>query len=76
MLKMLEKIGNKRPVHIITRSLNQYSNYKPSNEIKSLIKYKRSVVVFDDKLGARNNSQIDKFFTRGKHEDLDVYYIS
>ena len=27
-------------------------------------------------LGARNSSQIDEFFTRGKDEDLDVYYIS
>ena len=34
------------------------------------------VVIFDDMLGARNSSQIDEFFTRGRHEDLDVYYIS
>ena len=34
------------------------------------------VVVFDDKLGARNSSQIDEFFTRKRHEDLDVDYIS
>ena len=27
-------------------------------------------------LGARNSSQIDEFFTRGGHENLDVYYIS
>ena len=27
-------------------------------------------------LGAKNSSQIDKFFTRGRHEDLDVYYLS
>ena len=27
-------------------------------------------------LGARNSSQIDEFLTRGRHEDLDVYYIS
>ena len=26
MLKVLEKIGNKRPIHIITRSLNQNAN--------------------------------------------------
>ena len=39
-------------------------------------KYKGSVVVFDDMLGARNSSQINEFSTRGGHEDLDVYYIS
>ena len=76
MLKVLEKIDNKRPIHIITRSPNQYPNYKTSNEIKPINKYKGSVVIFDDMLGARNSSQIDEFFTRGRHEDLDVYYIS
>ena len=76
MLKILEKIGNKRPIHIITRSPNQYPNYKTSTEIKPINKYKGSVVIFDDMLGAKNSSQIDEFFTRGRHEDLDVYYIS
>ena len=76
MLKVLEKIGNKRRIHIITRSPNQYPNYKTSNEIKPINRYKGSVVIFDDMLGAKNSSQIDEFFTRGRHEDLDVYYIS
>ena len=76
MLKILEKIDNKRPIHIITRSPNQYTNYKTKNEIKPVDKYKGSVVIFDDMLGARNSSQIDEIFTRGRHEDLDVYYIS
>ena len=76
MLKVLEKIGNKRPIHIITRSPNQYPNYKTTTEIKPINKYKGSVVIFDDMLRAKNSSQIDEFFTRGRHEDLDVYYIS
>ena len=76
MLKMLEKRGNKRSIHIITRSPNQYANYKTSNEIKPINRYKGSIVIFDDMLGAKKSSQIDEFFTRGRHEDLDVYYIS
>ena len=76
MLKAIEKKGNKRPIHIITRSPNQYPNYKTKNEIKTKNKYKGSVVVFDDMLGAKNSSQLDDIFTRGRHEDLDVYYIS
>ena len=76
MLKILEKLGNKRPIHIITRSPNQYPNYKTSTDIKPINKYKGSIVIFDDMLGARNSSQIDEFFTRGRHEILDVYYIS
>ena len=75
MLKILEKIGDKRSIIIITRSPNQYPNNKTSNEIKPTNKYKGSVVIFDDILGARNSSQLDEFFTRGRHEDLHVHYI-
>ena len=73
---MLEKIGSKRPIQIITRSPNQYPNYKTSNEIKPINKYKGSVVISDDMLGAKNSSQRDEFFTRGRHEGSDIYYIS
>ena len=76
LLKVPEKIGDKRPIHIITRSPNQYPNYKTSIQIKSIKKYKRSVVIFDNMLGARNCSQIDEFFTQGRHRDLDVKNIS
>ena len=76
LLKILENLDNKRPIHIITRSANQYPTYKTSTEIKKINKYKGSIVIFDDMLGARNSSQIDEFLTRGRHENLDVYYIS
>ena len=64
ILKILEKIGNKRPIEIITRSPNQYPNYKTSNEIKPINKHKGSIVFFDDMLGARNCCQIDEVFRR------------
>ena len=76
MLKILEKIDSKRPIHVITRSPNQYPNYKTIKEYKPINKYKDSVVIFDDMLGARHCSQLGEFFTRGRHEDLDVFYIS
>ena len=53
MLKVLEKIDNQRSIHIITRSPNKYPNYKTSNEIKPINKYKGSVIIFDDMLGAK-----------------------
>ena len=73
---MLEKIGNKRPIHIITRSPNRYPNYKTTTDNKPIDKYKGSFVIFDDMLGARNSSRIDEFYTRGRHEDLSVFYVS
>ena len=69
MLKVLETIGNKKPIHIITRSPNRYPSYKTSNEIKPIDKDKRSVVIFDDMLGAQNISQIDEIFTK---ENLEI----
>ena len=62
MFKILQKIDNQRPIHILTRSSNQYPIYKTSNEIKPINKNKGSVVISDDMLGARNCSQIDEFF--------------
>ena len=44
--------------------------------MKPIDKFKGSNIIFDDMLGARNSSQIDDFFTRGRHENLDVFYIS
>ena len=65
MLKMMEKLGNKRPIHIITRSPIQYPNYKTSTEIKPIDKYKGAVVIFHVMLGARNSSQIAEFLYKG-----------
>ena len=65
--KTFRKIGKKRPIHIITRSPNQNPDYKTSTEIKPINKFKTSVVIFDDMLGAQNSSQISDFYTRGRH---------
>ena len=40
--------------------------------MKPIDKYRRSVAIFDDMLGARNTSQIVDFFARGRQENLDV----
>ena len=76
VLKMLEKRGNKKLIYIITRTPIQYPNYKTKNENKPINKYKSSVVLFDDMLGARNSSQIDEFYRRGRDENLNVFYVS
>ena len=65
MLKILEKISNKRPIPIITRSPNQYPNYKTSADKKPKDQYKGYLVMFDDMLGARKSSQIDQILHQG-----------
>ena len=75
MLKILQRTNNKWHIHITTPSPNHYPNFKTITEIKPKDKYKGSAVFFDDILGTRNSSQKDELFSRGRHEDLDVYYI-
>ena len=66
------------PILIITKSLNQYPNIKAqtSDEIQALNKYQNSIVVFDDLLLSKQESNIDLFFTRGRHNNIDTYHIS
>ena len=65
-------------IFIITKSLNQYSNIKAqtSGEIQPLEQYDISTVVFDDMFLSKQGSNIDLFFTRGRHSDIGIYYIS
>ena len=42
---------------------------------KSFQDFQNCCVVFDDMLDS-NQKLIDPFFTRGRHNDLDVYYLS
>ena len=67
------------PIHIITKSQNEYLNIKAqtSDEIQPLENYENSsIVVFDDMLLSKQESNIDLFSTRGPHKNIDIYYIS
>ena len=44
-------------------------------EDRTLQDFQNCCVVFDDMLDS-NQKRIDPFFTRGRHNDLDVYYLS
>ena len=81
MLKILSRILN-RDIYIITKSPpEQYTNSKIkikeiSDEIKPLNEYENGIIVFDDVLGSSNSRFIDQFFIRGRHNNLDIYYLS
>ena len=81
MLKILSRIPN-RDIYIISKSPpEQYSNTKIKikeicDEIKPLSEYENGIIVFDDILGSSNSKFIDQFFIRGRHNDLDIYYLS
>ena len=66
------------PFFIITKSLNQYPNIKAqtSDEIQPSTEHENSTVVFDDKLLSKQESNIDLFFTRGRHNKTDIYCTS
>ena len=81
MLKILSRISD-RDIYIITKSPpDQYTNSKIkikeiSDEIKPLNEYENGIIVFDDVLGSSNSRFIDQFFIRGRHNNLDIYYLS
>ena len=81
MLKILSRMPD-RDTYIITKSPpEQYTNSKIkikeiSDEIKPLNEYENGIIVFDDILGSSNSRFIDQFFIRGRHNNLDIYYLS
>ena len=81
MLKILSRISD-RDIYIITKSSpEQYSNSKIkikeiNDEIKPLNEYENGIIVFDDILGSSSSRFIDQFFIRGRHNNLDIYYLS
>ena len=88
-LQLIRLDDNTRKIHIITRSPEQYSNtallasdikieqvkVEEDLEDKSIQDFQSCCVVFDDFLDT-SQKLIDPFFTRGRHNDLDVYYLS
>ena len=62
------------PSYIITKSLNQYPNIKAQtlDEIQPLDVYENNSAVFDDMLLSKQESIIDLFFTRGRHDTNDI----
>ena len=66
------------PNFIITNSLNQNPKIKArtSDEFQPLEIYENSIVVFDDMLLSKQEKIIDLFFTRGRQNNIDIYYIS
>ena len=65
-------------IFIIRNSPNHYANIKAqtSDELQPLEKFENSTVVFDDKLLSKKEGNINLFFTRGHHNNIDIYYIS
>ena len=81
MLKIFSRIPD-RDSYIITKSPpEQYLKSKTkikeiTEETKHLSEYENAIIVFDDILGSSNSRHIDQFFIRGRHNDLDIYFLS
>ena len=81
MLKIFSRISD-RDIYIITKSPpEQYTNSKIKikeirDDIKPLNEYENGIIVFDGILGSSNSRFIDQFFIRGRHNNLDIYYLS
>ena len=78
LMLMLLKEKNPNEVYIFCKTDNQYpSKYcNQSDEILPLKDYGHKTIVFDDILGSKEVKDIDAFFTRGRHQNVDIVYIS
>ena len=81
-LQLIRLYDKEKEIHIITRSPNQYEDFELEDivieehlEDKSIQDFQNCCVVFDDMLDS-NQKLIEPCFTRGRHNDLDVYYLS
>ena len=76
---MLSLLKDKHPddVYIICEIDNQYPSkyHNQSSETLPLADYRNETNVIDDMLGSKEVKDID-FFSRGRHQNLDIYYIS
>ena len=80
-LQLIRLDDNTRKIPIVTRT-EQYSNIEIEQvkveedlEDKRIQDFQNCCVVFDDMLDTAQKL-IDPFFTRGRHNDLDVYNLS
>ena len=69
---------NSNDVYIICRSKNQYLEkyLNQSQDIEDIEFYENSHVIFDDMLGCKEANHIDQFFTRSRHNNINVFYIT
>ena len=81
-LQLFRLDNPEQKIRIITRSPEQYNKIEIEDVSveedlgdKSIQDFQNCCVVFDDMLDF-NQKLIDPFFTRGRHNDLYVYYLS
>ena len=87
-LQLIRLYDKEKEIHIITRSPNQNEDFELEDtegalrivieeylEDKGIQDFQNCCVVFDDMLDS-NQKLIDPFFTRGRHNDLDVHYLA
>ena len=81
MMEILSRLPN-RDVYIITKSLpEQYANSKIKikeigEEVKPLSEYESAIIIFDDIFATSKRQNKDQFSIRGRHDNLDFYYLS
>ena len=78
LMLWLYKDKNPDDVYIIGKTDNQYplKFQNQSREILPLEDYGNKTIVFDNMLGSKEAKAIDAFFTRGRHQNFYIYYIS
>ena len=79
-LKLIRLCDSEKQIKIMTRSPEQYEQIEVEDvsveeQITDFQDYQNCCAAFDDMLDS-NQKLLDPFFTRGRHTDLNVYYLS
>ena len=81
LLKTLSRLSN-QDIYKITKSPPEQCSKSEikikeiGDEIKTLRVYKNANIVFDDILGSSSSRYLDQFYLRGRHNNLDNFYLS
>ena len=81
LLKIPSRIPD-RDIYINTKSPPEHYSKSEikikeiTEEIKPVNEYENAIIVFDDILGSSNSKNIDQSFIRGRHNNLDSFYLS
>ena len=74
IMKKLEMVTD-RKIFIITKSLEQHSDYNNEERNREMIKDESGMVIFGGML-QYNRNDLDNFSTRGRQKKRDVFYLS
>ena len=75
ILKMLSRIPNRDFYKLTNSPPEEYINQNQGHWLGALNEYEEAIIVFFDFLTSSNSQYKDQFLIKGRHNNLDLYYL-